>query len=220
MGKAARLKKLRGPKRSRDELLELLAESRQFLESSADAFDSGYEAEAKRLAVVLRVLLHDTQASHSLLKQLGVKDRLAFLDTADPINPRNLLPTPGLVIMQATMTAEGAEGQYVAPLGLERPSGPRVVGFASWWQNAVMKVDGVWSRKDLVLALANTEGGAHVDPELNERYDRLAKQNGVGFVAMSAAGEKSFKGNVVAVAVRQVTYEVLETLARHEVSFS
>ena len=219
MGKAARLKKLRGPKRSRDELLELLAESRQVLERSADAFDSGYEAEAKRLAVVLRVLLHDTQASHSLLKQLGVKDRLDLLDTAEPINPQNLLPTPGLVIMRATMTADGAEGQYVAPLKMERPGGSRVVGFASWWQNAVMKVDGVWSRKDLVLALANTEGGAHVDPGLDERYDRLAKKNGVGFVAMSTSGEKSFAGNVVAVAVRQVTHEVLETLTREEVLF-
>lgn len=214
MGKAARLKKLRGPKRSLNELLELLTENRQFLERSAAAFDSGYEAEAKRLAVVLRVLLHDTRVSHSLLKQLGVKDRLEFLDTADPINPRNLLPTPGLVIMQTTITIDGAEGQYVAPLG-DRPTPSRYISFASWWQEPVMKVDGTWSRKDLVLTLANTEGGAHVDPDLDGRYDSLARQNGIGFTAASAAGENPFKGNVVAVAVRQITYEILETLIQH-----
>jgi hypothetical protein len=219
MGKAARLKRVRGPKRSRDELLELLAENRHFLERSADAFDSGYEAEAKRLAVVLRVLLHDTQASHSLLGQLGVKDRLNFLDSADPINPKNLLPTPGLVIMRATTTVTGAEGQYVAPLDMDRPNGTRCVGFAGWWQNAVMKVDGVWSRKDLVLTLANTEGGAHVDPDLDDRYNMLAKHNGIGFMAMSASGRTPFAGDAVAVAVRQVTYEVLETLTREKQFF-
>lgn len=214
MGKASRKKAPRGPKRSREELLQLLAEHEAFLERSAQAFDDGYEAEAKRLAVVLRVLLHDTQVSHSLLKQLRVKDRLAFLDTAEPIHPGNLMPTPGLVMMQMTTTADGAEGRYVAPLGMSRPSGSKQVSFAGWWMNPVMKVDGVWSRRDLVLALANTEGGAHVDPELDERYEQLAKKNGFGWVAASPAGERPFVGNAVAVATRQIAYEVVETLTR------
>jgi hypothetical protein len=74
-------------------LLENLAESTQFLISSASSFDRGYEAEAKRLAVTLRVLLHDTPQSHSLLDLLGVKDQIRFTNTAAEIEPDNVLPT-------------------------------------------------------------------------------------------------------------------------------
>lgn len=165
---------------------------------------------------MLRVLLHDTSVSHSLVKQLGVKDRMNFLDTADPINPRNLLPTPGLVIMKATTTADGLDGRYVAPLDMDRPSGSRTVAFHGSWHDPVMKADGTWSREELVLALSNTEGGAHVDPDLDERYDTLARHNGIGMVASWGKGETPFTGNVVAVALRQVTYETLETLSREK----
>jgi hypothetical protein len=213
MGKASRLRRERGPRRSKEELLRLLAENQQFLERSAVAFDEGYAAEAKRLAVVVRVLIHDTSQSHSLLKQLGVKEGLPFLDTADPIDPNNLLPTPGLVMMRMTTGAGAARGSYVAPLG-DLPPWRRVWRpFAGWWQNPVMKVDGTWSRKDLVLTLANQEGGAHVDPELNERYEALARRNALGWVAVEGANEEPFEGSPIAVAVRQITYEVIETLS-------
>jgi hypothetical protein len=58
-----------------------LAEQLQFLQVSAAAFDAGFEGEAKRLAVVLRILLHDTKSSKSLLGQLGRKGG-PFFDTA------------------------------------------------------------------------------------------------------------------------------------------
>jgi hypothetical protein len=212
MGKASRLRRERGPRRSREDLLTLLVENQQFLERSAVAFDEGYAAEAKRLAVVLRVLLHDTNQSHSLLERLGVKERLPFLDTADPINPNNLLPTPGLLMMTMSTAAGTAKGDYVAPLGDLPPGRPVWKPFASWWQNPVMKVDGTWSRKELVLTLANQEGGAHVDPELNERYEALARHNALGWVAFDGAKEEPFEGSPIAVAVRQITYEVIETL--------
>jgi hypothetical protein len=212
VGRASRAKKERGPRKSREELLETLDESQQFLERSAQAFDDGFEAEAKRIAVTLRVLLHDTGQSHSLLHQLKVKDRMMFLDTADPIHPRNLAPTPGLVMMKMTARADGSDGRYVAKLDMSRTSSLK--GFASWWTDPVMKVDGTWSRKELVLTLANQEGGAHVDPALNDRYVSLARNNGIGFMTVTEEGEAPFEGSAVAAAVRQIAYEVSLTLRR------
>jgi len=188
VGKASRAKRDRPPRRSREDLLGLLAENPEFLRSSSAAFDSGYEAEAKRLAVVLRVLLHQTAQSHSILDQLGIKDRLDFLDSASPINPGNLLPTPGLVLMQMTTTETGSAGRYIAPLDMERPAGTRMKAFAGWWIDPVMKVEDTWSRKELVLTLANKEGGAHVDPSLNDRYESwLRRTDSAGSACPSQA---------------------------------
>ena len=47
-----------------------------FLCRSTSSFDSGYEDEAKRLAHILRLLLHNTKQSRSLLDQLCYQDRI------------------------------------------------------------------------------------------------------------------------------------------------
>jgi hypothetical protein len=65
----------------RQDLVGKLQEQMGFLQRSADLFDSGVTEEALRLAVTLRVLLHDTSASLSLLTQLDVKQDLDFVTT-------------------------------------------------------------------------------------------------------------------------------------------
>ena len=86
----------------RDRDLEAdLAEQLQFLASSSRAFDQGDLAEAKRIALVIRVLVHDTAMSHSLLAQLGIKDSLAWADSAPVIDndPNIVARSPGLTSM-------------------------------------------------------------------------------------------------------------------------
>jgi hypothetical protein len=200
--------------KDRAALLENVTESMQFLISSANSFDKGYEAEAKRLAVTLRVLLHDTVQSHSLLGLLGVKERMKFTNTAAQIEPDNVLPTLGLVTM---MPVRGTP-RYVAPLGNLAPPAVRPpADFSVWWNNDVTKdkYRNLWSRKSFVLTLANKEGGAHVDPSLTDKYEVLVRRNGLAWQTNSPEGLQSLQGSPAAAAVRQVTYEVLETLKRH-----
>jgi hypothetical protein len=198
----------RAPKKSRQDLLVLLDECRDFLRSSAASFDGGLDHEAKRLAVTLRVLLHDTAQSHALLTQLGVRDRLRWLNSADPIRPGNLLQTPGLVIMRVQA---GSGGTYIAPLD-QRPFEPVTCDFAAWWHEPVSRLaDGTWCRKDYVLTLANKEGGAHVDPDLTPRYDRLVREK-LGWMYFESGVERPFDGNVATASVRQIAYEVTRTL--------
>lgn len=197
-------------------MLALLAENRDFMSASAASYDAGTEAEAKRLAVVIRVLVHQTGQSKSLLTQLKVQDKLNFLDTADPINPKNLLSTPGLLLMRMQMKEDGtSETRYIPPLGMERPHPPRQRGFPGWWTGPVLKTDdGLWTRKQLVISLANQEGGAHVDPDLNNKFEKVVTDNGLGWrtvtdLAKDPVGVPAL-GNPVAGAVRQIAYE-LET---------
>lgn len=199
---------------SPEELLEYLREQVAFLEASAASFDDGFEGEAKRLATVIRVLLHDTRRSTPLLQQLSLKDTIRYLDTAEPINPRNLLPTPGLVVMRVE---SGRGANYVAPLR-DRPvaHGPSAKQFEPWWTDAVTKDSdsALFTRRDYVLTLSNKEGGAHVDPKLNAAYAALSRNNSLGFQYFddSLAEGKPLENNPALASVRQIAHEVILSL--------
>jgi hypothetical protein len=67
------------------------------------------------------------------------------------------------------------------------------------------------TRKDLVLWLADTDGGAHVDPTLDVHYDDLLRHGpNVEFFANGQGGDL---GSVIAPSMRQVAYELLESLS-------
>lgn len=73
-------------------------------------------------------------------------------------------------------------------------------------------VGNLWNRKRITLSLANKEGGAHVDPSLSDNYENLVARNGLGYRYSDSTGEYDFQGNAVAASVRQIAYEVIQSL--------
>jgi hypothetical protein len=55
------------------ELLDKLKQQMRFLKTSCDIFDQGNTEEAIRLSTTIRILVHDTNKSNSLLNQLNKK---------------------------------------------------------------------------------------------------------------------------------------------------
>jgi hypothetical protein len=186
------------------ELEQHLEEHLSFLRSSADAYDGGQDGEAKRLAVSIRVLCHDTANSASLLGQL---DRLKgqFLSTAIPHDDNNLLTHGGLIMVGG--------GKYI-PMLDDVPI-KRWMSFQDWWNEIVFVDDRKEriSRGQLVLAVANQDGGAHVDPKLNETYARLSRHNSLGWVIADGNNSRPIPKPERA-AVRQMAHEVLASLLR------
>lgn len=80
-----------------DELNRHLRDNIGFLEASCTSFDAGFFGEARRLSTTIRVLLHDTNSSQSLLGLLNLKESIRYANTATPHDPRNLLAYHGLV---------------------------------------------------------------------------------------------------------------------------
>lgn len=218
-----------------------------YLERSCTLFDAGHEDEAQRIAVTLRVLLYDTKASKSLLGQLGKKSTLQFADTAlyrDELdkgyNEWVKQNAPGQVIAaitpgEAGLVVEGLNKDgapaWVAPLQTERlpplhPAAASTIAvskpFDAWWTTPVVETSDLkyFSRQDLVTIMANQDGGAHVDPEIDSDYealtvDYLGTQLEIGsdLVDKTMGGDiPAMKGNVAAASVRQIAYEVLKTL--------
>lgn len=196
-------------KQSPDELQQHLRDTIQALELSADALDKGYEGEAKRLAASIRVLVHDTSSSKSLLGQLGQK-AIPFYDTAVPRNPKTIMTYSGLTAMN--ITPEGAT--HIAPLDMLPPScSPHWVEFDEWWNRVIFsdKDGSHTSRRDLILAVANKDGGAHVDPVLDEKYANLTRRNSLAWRFKGPRGDVPLEGPEKA-AVRQIAHEVLKSL--------
>ncbi|CAG0983394.1 hypothetical protein ANRL3_02281 [Anaerolineae bacterium] len=191
---------------SKDELCDHLSEQIEFLRLSADAYDRGFTGESKRLAVTIRVLLHDSRSSHALLGQLG-RLNAEFISTAIPHDPSNIGTHGGLVMIDAM----GKESQYIA--ALDDVPFTRWLPFQEWWTEPVF-VDtsrASLSRKQLILTAADQDGGAHVDPTLEKTYAQLSRQNSMGWV-VETDGEIHVIPNPERAAIRQIAHEVLRTL--------
>ena len=188
-----------------------LKEQISFLQASADAYDSGFKGEAKHLAVVIRVLLHDTSNSKSLMSLLGIKT-MNFLDTSYDYDPRNLVSFAGLVMIRKFPGGAELVPRCKLP---PKPRGEpmKFVPFDDWW-NKVVVVDNQnnkFKRCNLVLTLTNKMGGAHVDPKLDGRYVALTRNNTLGW----RYWDGNEKGDIVPVelaSVRQIAHEVLLSL--------
>ena len=153
----------------------------------------GIWPEAKRLALTVRVLLHQTGSSHALINQLGLENTLTWVDTAGVPDPGNLLgSTPGLTRFKIVAGSD-ADPEYEAKFGDYPPSqiltrsGQRItrgsrIPLDEWWTNTVIRdaAGTEFSRRALVLELSNKEGGARVDPVANRDYEALAKSNSLG----------------------------------------
>lgn len=199
-------------KQTKQELLAHLNENLGFLRMSAVAFDGGFYGEAKRLAVSVRVLVHDTPQSKSLLGLLGFKAGMAVLNTSIPYDKNNILGHHGLVGIKLG----GGDNRYFAPLGDGSPARPnKYVLFPDWWNDTVIvdKYKSKFSRRELVMALANKDGGAHVDPELDQRYADLTRNNSIGWILSDGTEERPM-GNIELHSMRQIAYEMISSVER------
>ena len=218
-----------------EELEAHLKDEVGFLRDACAAFDGGKMSYSKQIAVTLRKLLHDTSASHSLLAQMGLKAKWTWMDTADEIDPLNLMPTYGLVTMTVAWNGEGADSVTTyAPLldaypraviyresafsriPIERMRGISV-SFTRWWTRPVMKdlAGNAFSRSDLVLKVANQDGGAHVGPTISGSYVVLSREGSLAIPVQEPDGSMTLSTvSPVPASLRQIGFEVFRTI-RH-----
>jgi hypothetical protein len=198
-------------KQSRAELEIQLEEQLGFLRSSAAVFDAGVEHEAKRLATSLRILLHDSRQSVSLLGQLDLKG-IGFFDTARDLPSGNILTDACLVGMQ--IAADGSHSWWV-PLDKSVRGSGIPVEFDRWWAKVVFRDVNreTITREKLVLSVADQDGGAHVDPALDKLYADLSRGNSMGWKHVHPDGDQPWPGPHFA-SLRQIAHEVLYSLEK------
>ncbi|MGB2921816.1 MAG: hypothetical protein WBC15_17390 [Mycobacterium sp.] len=210
------------PIHTRVELLAEVDDRVARMKSACGQFDQGTLVEAMTVAVHVRALVHHTDTTRALIDQRD----LTWVDTAGVPHPKNQSGAACLTLMKIQSGPQGY-AEYVPKLGLYPPApirtrdGGRIdrgsrIPFDHWWTNPVVRdCDGAdYSRKQLVLALAN-ELVASDDPETTAARRALADSYSLGWVLAGDTGgaaRKAFERNPVPASVRQIGYEVIESI--------
>ncbi len=196
-----------------EDLSSQLKEQLDFLKLSAKVYDEGFHSEAKRMATTLRVLLHDTLTSASLLGQLNLKSG-KFLSTATKLpklqnNQERLGGYSGLLGISV-----GDYNGYIPYLDNVPGGMVEYLNFDNYWDEIIFidNQNNQYTRRDIVLFVADQDGGSHVDSSLSEKYAKLSRQNSLGWnIQRDTEDWMPLKGAELA-AIRQITHEILKTL--------
>ena len=206
-------------KLTKKELSNHLKEQVQFLLWSSKSYDEGFTLEAKRLALHLRILLHDHDqgGSQSLFGQLDMKS-MDFLNTAKPFDPDNLVSN--FTLLSIKFHNPTGRRPWFTPLGTPNKLHEMArIPFEEWWEMPVLVAkskggDIFFSRKDIIIHTADTDGGAHVDSAIHKHYAALSKWNAINVFTIQNDIKKPI-GNPIPPCLRQIAHEVLETLQGH-----
>jgi hypothetical protein len=196
-------------KQSNKDLRKHLEEQFVFLINFSLAYDKGYDAEAKRLAHIIRTLLHDTDKSKSLLKQLDLK-KIKFCCTCTGSYSAKK-HNAGFHCLSYVFLGNPQMLKHLPIIG-SVPIGGKWVHFQEWWDKIVI-VDSEknkFKRKRLILTVCNKDGGSHVDPEIEKNYYSLSRENSLGWKYGSDGKWFDITKPELA-SIRQMAHEVILT---------
>jgi hypothetical protein len=197
--------------RSRSELQQALTEQIDLLTSYCKHYDKGESAYCKPMAATLRMLLHETRMSRSLLGQLHLRIG-RFFTVAPALNPRNLLSECGLLILDATA------GKWLPNLQVLEGRQSRTP-FPEWWARPIAKGKArqQMTRMDIVCAVADMDGGAHVDGSLPNLYRSFQSGEFFGWTPAldGPAGAPQYIHSPQYACIRAISHEVLLTLQKY-----
>lgn len=158
----------------RQYLFEKLGEQRHLLHTALAGMSAGDLTQALHVATIIRTLIHETGASKPLLKY--IKPNYLELPILDRVieTPKDVPPGMMAVVfycpVSAKLCAPAGTVSLITEIDLAKYS-PSILG--AWWNtNPCMVLPGLgpFFRRELVLGLANKEGGAHVDPDIPRRF--------------------------------------------------
>lgn len=197
-----------------DRFKDQLRRQIKFLVNSCKIFDNGDWEESIRIATCIRVLIHDTSKSTSLLNHLNAKDIKLF--STSPQFPEN--SDDGYQCYVAFNMGVIALGKnnfgYMPNLEDFKPGASIVLPVEQWWEQIVwiLSPECKLSRKRLILSAANQDGGAHVDAELSQDYEYLTRYS-AGTISFRV-GNHSFSRDVVKlhlISIRTIANEVVKS---------
>ena len=133
-----------------------------------------YISNCKSLAINIRILLSDTKNCTSILKHLGLKDKVLFSPVFAYGNDSAFSTPNNLLGFYPFLNFELKNGKLYANQIYSHPKLNLFENFDKWW-NEIILINGTPNRHkitrcDAILVIADKEGGAHFDGKYDEKY--------------------------------------------------
>lgn len=178
------------------------------LKKACNRFDDGDEDEAQQIATILRLLLHHKNSNKALLHQTGALSRLRFVQTALPRRENDITSFSGLVSIAFGGATPPRYHAVLDSCGFSEP-----LAFGDWWTTPILiRQDGIChTRADIVLTIAEQDGGAHFDPSLEQKHYEITRENAMSTFGYDN-GELCALNGVDIHSLRQIAHELLRTL--------
>lgn len=196
--------------RAKANILEKLREQKGFLHTSLRAFYDGDFAESVRIATIIRVLVHETGSSKALLAQATPSGlELPIFDRAGERTEHEHIFGFAVSVRLGSTLAPAMD------LGSSHYS---LSSVGAWWNRTVFTFPSqfgtqmVYRRKQVVLILANKEGGAHVDENEDPDYRRLLTDSPLSF---AVSGVRMETPDLARFLAAQSGVEMLDCLKRN-----
>ncbi|MBY8908223.1 hypothetical protein K6L05_00295 [Salinicoccus roseus] len=218
-----------------EDYLEVVQDNFESLVDNCILYDKGKTSATKTMAVLLRTLLHDTDngSSISLLKHLGIKEKMLFLDTGgrtdgDPIFLVSLLGIARVYSREKSIPFSGIrlESIFVPKCLVDTPDlpknwRPKYIKFDEWWNRKIIVTNNSkYSRWEIIRLFVNKYGGAHINTSIDEEFYELSKGISSLFYSSSVSLEEDpyVKGEPIKYSlhaiVRQVAHEVILSILK------
>lgn len=212
--------------KTQEELEKRLQSQLRLLNDYCKQYDAGRTEYIFPMSVALRVLLKDTRNCNSLLKQLGRKETLQFIDSAhhakncfccwEICDLSNATLIDGAVY--AGLVAKHLRGEKdrlvteLIPLcNFSQAPKPQRKSFEDWYNEEVLD-DGrlKMTRKNVIENIAEKEGGCHIDSDSTDEQVAFQKPEALRIYLNRMIVD--FDPAPVYVSLRQIAWEVMETL--------
>jgi len=193
-------------KQTQIDLKKRFKEQLMFINSSANSYDMGIIEEARRMALALRLLLQDgpNPRTKSLVGQLGIKETTLFYDSSCPDKPGMEFVGGALFVLTGEKSA--------IPFLDDSPEETGYVPFNDFWNREILYTKNKkFTRAELVGYIADQDGGAHVDENLDKNYSDLSKNHSFGWKVGKGGSESVDVENVELATIRQIAHEILRT---------
>lgn len=162
-------------KYDRNDYLKMLEHNVRNAVSVAHLFDKGVFESSTLLIGIIRLLVHDTNSSISLLKRLDDKNAIYFLDTSIDYPPDTFHLQNFLFGAHVRKVNEEEHFQSLLPKFYFEDDHSKTVSFDDWWEKIVIILHGNnFSRKDIILITAHKHGILHSDDKVDAVYYDLA----------------------------------------------
>ncbi len=196
-----------------------LTRSIENLQGIAASYDLGFANTSLSMAVAIRALLHQTNTSSALIKQLCDVDGLDFNSFQMVTTMAEYKPAKGVELFSQCLICMFISTEGCRYMPIFGNLGERKIRIEDWWNEQVLRDvssgydSSIWyTRKDLILQHANKEGGAHFDSS-NSKISHLGSPAALGWEIVDDSPENQY--NQKNATIRQISYEVLRSLFSH-----